>query len=511
MEFIGNKPEPPKNLIKNGNFENPLLRKNSFKYYRDNTSVPHWTFEGAALINESSAWIFKMPYPNGAQCVSIQMDYSIIQTIKLEKGNYILSFFACGRNCCAKTSGSNPVDIKLNDNVIYNFTPDINVWKKYIVPVNITTNGEYKLAFKGVSNEDRSTAIQNVVLLSQDANMDGNYTFNMCKEEALNGGYKYFGLQSVSKNESKGFCQVGNKESTKTALKNKEKSKDCVKMNDGNVGGTLNTSALYELDSLGYKKNLGKFGYVGPNAELYAYNEKDIKYQNSYNKRSNFDKTSGNLGGKNTVLSGTTVNTCQQMCNTNNNCEGFTFNRSTNTCMLKNKNMDVVPGKPANGIDLYSRNKEIKQDSIPYGITNNVINIDSVDYEYYNKGQNYKNSIYILPNINKDLIKKKIDLENKLKSVLTQIINNAALYKSNNQNIVSQTKTNVGVNDTYLLELEKLKEKIKTFDKENNIQNILNDSEIMMTHNNYKYMTWTVLAMSGLILYLGMSKTQEMV
>jgi hypothetical protein len=166
--------------------------------------------------------------------------------------------------------------------------------------------------------------------------------------------------------------------------------------------------------------------------------------------------------------------------------------------------------KPANNIDLYERNKQIKHNSIPYGITDNVINIDSTDYEYYSKGQNYKDSIYTLPNINRQLIKKKNELEKKLKDVLTQIANNAALYKSNNANIVSQTKTNYGVNEDYLNELEQLKQKIKTFDKENNIQNILDDSEVVMTHNNYMYMTWSILAMSGLIIYLGMSKRQEM-
>jgi hypothetical protein len=511
MEFIGgNKPKPPENLIKNGNFENPFLRKNSFKVYNDSTSVPNWKFDGAAVINESTSWGYKMPYPNGTQCVSIQTDYSITQTVSLQKGTYILSFFACGRNCCDETPGSNPIDIKLNDKVVYKFTPVINVWKKYIVPINVTNNGDYKLIFQGLSGDDRSTAIQNIVLLSQNANMDGNYTFNMCMEEAFNGGYKYFGLQSVSKDISKGFCQVGNKESTKTALKNKPKSNDCIKMKDGNVGGGLGTSALYELESLGYKNNLGKLGYVGPNAELYAYNSKDIQYANTYNKVSNFDKIGGNLSGSGSSLSGTTVNNCQQMCNTKNNCAGYSFNRSTNTCVLKNKNIDSAPLKPANNIDLYERNKQIKHNSIPYGITDNVINIDSTDYEYYSKGQNYKDSIYTLPNINRQLIKKKNELEKKLKDVLTQIANNAALYKSNNANIVSQTKTNYGVNEDYLNELEQLKQKIKTFDKENNIQNILDDSEVVMTHNNYMYMTWSILAMSGLIIYLGMSKRQEM-
>lgn len=506
MEFIGEKPKPPENLIKNGNFDQPSLRKNSFKYYTDNTSVPNWSFNGAAVINQSRSWGYKMPYPNGDQCVSIQTDYSIMQKVSLKKGIYILSFFACGRNCCEQPPVSNPIDIKLNDKVIYNFTPVINVWNKYIVPVKIDNNDNYNIVFQGLG-KDQSTAIQNIVLLSQNANMDGNYTFNMCKEEALNGGYKYFGLQSVSKDESMGFCQVGNKNTTKTRLTNKEKSNACISMNDGNVGGGLGTSALYELESLGYKNNLGKVGYIGQNAELYAYNSKDMQYKNTYNKVSNFDKN-GNLGGSASSLSGTTVNKCEQMCNTNKNCAGYSFNRSTNTCVLKNNTIDKSPLKPTNDVDLYVRNKEIH--NIPYGISDNVINIDSRDYEYYSKGQNYKDSIYILPNINKELIKKKNELEVKLKNVLTQITNNAALYKSNNENIVSQTKKNYGINNEYLNELEKLKEKIKTFDKENNIQNILDDSEIVMTHNNYMYMTWSILAMSGLILYLGISKRQEM-
>lgn len=52
------------------------------------------------------------------------------------------------------------------------------------------------------------------------ATTSGTYTYEQCKEAAINGGYRYFGLQGVDYSTSQGYCAVGNNKTTSTSLGN---------------------------------------------------------------------------------------------------------------------------------------------------------------------------------------------------------------------------------------------------------------------------------------------------
>ena len=73
----------------NNNFSDPQLQFNSYEYITSNNKkIPGWTFE-ASLINNSSAWGYKIPYPDGNQAVSIQMQGYIIKNININNPNNI--------------------------------------------------------------------------------------------------------------------------------------------------------------------------------------------------------------------------------------------------------------------------------------------------------------------------------------------------------------------------------------------------------------------------------------
>lgn len=55
---------------------------------------------------------------------------------------------------------------------------------------------------------------------SDTATTSGTYTYEQCKEAAINGGYRYFGLQGVDYSTSQGYCAVGNNKTTSTSLGN---------------------------------------------------------------------------------------------------------------------------------------------------------------------------------------------------------------------------------------------------------------------------------------------------
>jgi hypothetical protein len=155
--------------IINGNFEQPEIANNSYEYITSETQVPGWNFN-AVLLNNSTAWGFPIPYPNGNQCVSLQEESSIAQTLNLTPGSYTLTFYAVGRDCCDGIL-VNPVIILLNGTQIYSFQPPIGTWTSYSTTFNVIKNGSNVITFKGTATDDQSTAIQNIIISD-----NGNYS-----------------------------------------------------------------------------------------------------------------------------------------------------------------------------------------------------------------------------------------------------------------------------------------------------------------------------------------------
>ena len=220
MSFIGDAPPPAFEGLQNGNFEHPVIKNNSYQYITDSNKVPGWDFN-AVIINSSKAWVYPQPYPRGPQAVSIQNTQSISQSIQLSSGSYTLSFLACGRDCCDNSNTSNPITIYVNsssnsNNQIYDFTAPVSTWTNYSTTFSVPSSGSYTLVFQGTwSSSDRSTAIQNIQLSqSSDAGAgeNGSYTYDSCKQSAIQGGYQYFALQNVNPANSLGYCGVSNNE-----------------------------------------------------------------------------------------------------------------------------------------------------------------------------------------------------------------------------------------------------------------------------------------------------------
>lgn len=219
MEFIGSKPPPlDKATIQNGNFSQPVIDNNSYRYLTGN-SVPGWYFNSAILVNNSGAWGYPRPYPNGNQCVSIQNLGSIHTIISLNAGvSYTLTLYACGRNCCMNPNEGNPINIELyttSDELISqiaNFTAPVNLWKQYSFTFKVSTSQSYKLYFKGTNRtRDRSTALQGITI-SGSATQSGSYSYDNCRYAAISNGYRYFGLQNVNTSSKLGYCAVSNSE-----------------------------------------------------------------------------------------------------------------------------------------------------------------------------------------------------------------------------------------------------------------------------------------------------------
>ncbi len=216
MTFIGGAPPSSDVSIQNGTFSQPVLANNSYTNITSSSQVPGWYFE-AVLLNNSTAWGYPTPYPNGNQCVSIQNKQYINTLANLNAGvSYTLTFYSCGRSCCTSPSGGNPINVQLYTNAnafistIYQFTPPVNTWTNYTTTFTVPTTQSYKLYFSGTNvSGDRSSAIQNISLSGSSVS-SGNYTYNDCMQAAAQEGYRYFALQNVNTQTSTGYCAVSN-------------------------------------------------------------------------------------------------------------------------------------------------------------------------------------------------------------------------------------------------------------------------------------------------------------
>lgn len=216
MSFIGGEPKTININFVNGNFSQPSLSNNTFKYITSSSEVPGWNFNGAALVNNSDAWAFKKPYPYGNQCVVLQKTQSISQSAYLPLGNYIVTFSAIGRNCCDGSGLGNPIDVQINYSTYFKkittVIPPVDKWQNYSFQFTIEQTPSNALTFAGTwSASDRSTAIQNIKIVNNGSNLvNGNYTYQTCKQSAIDSGYRYFALQSANPLTGKGYCAVSN-------------------------------------------------------------------------------------------------------------------------------------------------------------------------------------------------------------------------------------------------------------------------------------------------------------
>ena len=348
MTFIGDAPPSLTNVsIQNGNFSQTQIENNSYQYLTWNTTtVPGWNFN-CVLINNSTAWGFPIPYPNGNQCACIQKNQELWTNIWISfvaGTTYTLSFSACGRNCCDGSGMANPINLGLEGTTFYTLNATINQWQTYTVTFTPQTSGGQRLSFIGDwTSSDRSTAIQNVTLNSSDSTSSGTYSYGSCKQAAINNDYRYFGLQNVNPSTGQGYCAVSNSEpSTKQYGISKIPSKMIELWSSKTSGQTGNTAKLSNTGSLQVINSSGQVVYSSPSK-----NAKPSNYLGCYGDKSTRAMTVYNNGAQEYSNS-----QCQQIAQ-QNGYQLYGLQNSTSgtnaQCMLSNsESQSLQYGKATN-------------------------------------------------------------------------------------------------------------------------------------------------------------------
>lgn len=275
---------------------------------------------------------------------------------------------------------------------------------------------------------------------------------------------------------------------------------NCQKMSDGNTGGGQGANALYNIGKVGNASDMGKLAYIDQNAELHTYPDNNRKYTNSYTIFKGMDSAGNDIA--NASYSNTNVERCQTTCNAMNDCAGFAF--GNNTCYPKNSGMYPNSARQINNEStLYIKNQVPK--STPNGVPSTTNTMDTVAYQKYVNGGGLSNSYGLAANMSSTQKQQLSQVQDKINLLSSQISNLNGELNSDNYSVTQQTLKNMQGLGSYTENLVNTKKQISGFNA-NNMDNILEDSDITVLQQNYNYLFWSILATGTILVSMNVMK-----
>lgn len=307
-------------------------------------------------------------------------------------------------------------------------------------------------------------------------------------------------------------------------------------------GGWVN--AVYKIEPVGNKASLGKVAYIDSDAKLKEYPSSLLSYSNQYQLLKDFDSGGNDIQGLNP--SSNNEQGCLEACNANGECAGFVYQPNGNYCYLKNSAMYPAGEKQyyANsGITLGIRKPQIG-DSVNKACSRDIVDIDSIQYDHYAKGDPMsletkcgttivlgedKNTLTSLQNSmlsvgqqivdqTDNLYTKNNNIYNTMQENSVQFNKNVDMYKANDNKIKSElnlpgkfqteteSKSNVNVNKREGMRTIDSSSESDKFLTMNDINSMLSDTDIRVLQENYSYIFWSILAVGLLTITVNQIK-----
>ena len=164
---------PAAPAVQNPSFESPNIGSNNYLYYVNQLSAAQktafvWTSSGGAgnggaVVNNSTAWNYTMPYPNGNQAFSLQENCNLSESLYFLPGSYTINWSQASRN-----GQNNPYYFQLNGvNVNSTAFSDTNTaWTTNSASFTISAAGTYAIGFLGTTTGDASVGLDNISISS---------------------------------------------------------------------------------------------------------------------------------------------------------------------------------------------------------------------------------------------------------------------------------------------------------------------------------------------------------
>ena len=316
----------------------------------------------------------------------------------------------------------------------------------------------------------------------------------------MKAGYGYYALQGTASGSSKCFASNDLKSSRKYG-----EAKTCNKSLDGQTYGNNGINAIYQMNQVGDVNSVGKMGYVDYNSNVTEFPDSMIGLSLTYEKYDNYGTNLTSIDS----LQNATYDTALAQCNGNSSCYGFTLDSSTNVASFYGKS--IV--NPSNRIlvpntTLYIRN--LVAQNLNDACNKQVVNIDSSQWKNY-----VKKSGYMSPSSTCDLSTAIMSASNQSNAIQSKIIATAKQIVKILNNL---NKKSDSINNTTGLNTNMIQSNIQKYNdvivqmseftdvRENNISNIVKESDIKVLQENYGYMFWSILAIATVIVTMNIMR-----
>ena len=282
----------------------------------------------------------------------------------------------------------------------------------------------------------------------------------------------------------------------------------CLRQKDSVYMGTSsNANSVYQFETPGILSNLGLLGFVDADSNLFPYTTKESKYSDQYKKSRNVTSEGNDLAGQS--YTGGNLSQCYAQCNENPECGGFVFTTENGGgCYPKTAAILGAATQQDATANVYRRNKI--PTSYPYGSMKETANIDTIEYENYEKSTDPVPTNYGIRNVISSTVQQQLSqLEDKLNQLSAKINSFTSKFSDTHHAITDQATTNLQALEDYLANTGKTKDEIELETKNlRSITNIERNFNLVTLQNNYRYMFWSLLA-GGFFLTLLNFHTKE--
>ena len=275
-----------------------------------------------------------------------------------------------------------------------------------------------------------------------------------------------------------------------------------VNTNNG-YGNDDSTNGLYSIERTDIS-NLGKVGYIDNKKKLHEYPDKMTELGETYSFIGNYDS----FGNDIKQFYNTTIQKCQNECNTTSNCGGVVFDNQIGECWIKDTNIFPKGQRIPMSDDrrqLYVRNKSVKNH---FSCPNEINSGTASEWELLSVGE--KMSMNKLCELGAITEEEQIDIYEKndeLTQMASQMQNKLNTISNENNSIEDSFEENSNKLNTTFNNYEKINNKIKNNNKNlGNMSGMVQDTDLKMTSDNMKYYLWTSLAIMMAIVSIRMTR-----
>lgn len=265
----------------------------------------------------------------------------------------------------------------------------------------------------------------------------------------------------------------------------------------GFVGDTNTTYGLYSLEPMELK-DMGKVAYVdgnengetGTKKNIYTYDDNNSSLSNQYFYIGKYNALGNNID----ILDSNSIEKCIELCNKNDKCYSFVYDKVNNKCYLKNDSSFPYSSNRTydENMELYIRKKKVDNN---ISCSKDVKQITYSDFQSFNRKGNMNNDIKC--NIGKQISEDK-ELLRKKREELDNIL------KDMNQHINALQSKEEKIDNELILYINKLENDIKNYDvifkkSKDIVDETINakaqydNSELKISSTNTYYMIFTII------------------